>query len=105
MALANAVQGARHTAQRVTWTDTEGDALNLTGATLSGRILDEATGLARDMDGTLSIISPTQGVFDWQYGELDVGAAGAFRVQFTASYGASGSDRTLQEEWRVEAAI
>jgi len=105
MALANAVQGARHTAQQVTWTDGDGDPLDLTGATVTGRILDEATGVARNIDGVLAVANALAGEFNWTYGALDVGAAGAFRVQFTASFGAAGSDRTLQEEWRVEAAI
>ena len=35
MALSNAVQGARHTVQRITWQDADGDPLNLTGATLT----------------------------------------------------------------------
>ena len=35
MALSNAVQGATHTAQQITWADADGDPLNLTGATVT----------------------------------------------------------------------
>ena len=51
MALSHAVQGARHTVQRITWQDADGDPLNLTGATLTGRRLDLATGTAAAVDG------------------------------------------------------
>jgi hypothetical protein len=45
--LAKAVKDARHTRQLVTWLDGDGDALNLTGATLTGRLQDLETGTAR----------------------------------------------------------
>jgi hypothetical protein len=105
MALANAVQGARHTPQVITWTDGDGDALNLTGATLTGRVIDLGTETARNVDGVLSVIDPATGSFQWAYGALDVGTAGRFSVQFTATFGAAGADRTLLEPWEVERAI
>ena len=40
MALSNAVQGARHTSQQINWVDGDGDPLNLTGATITARLLD-----------------------------------------------------------------
>jgi hypothetical protein len=44
MALSNAVEGATHTAQQITWVDGDGDPLNLTGATITARIKDLDTG-------------------------------------------------------------
>ena len=104
MALSNAVQGATHTAQQITWADADGDPLNLTGATVTARILDLATGTARAATGTMEVIDAPAGLFSWVYSAADVTTAGAFNVQFTATYGAS-SDKTLVELWEVEAAI
>ena len=104
MALANAVQGARHTAQRITWQDADGDPLNLTGATLSGRRLDLATGTAAALDGTLVIVDAEAGVFTWDYGANDVAVGGVFNVQFTATFDGE-ADRTLAELWEVHEAL
>jgi hypothetical protein len=52
MALSNAVEGATHTAQQITWVDGDGDPLNLTGATITARIKDLDTGEARAATGT-----------------------------------------------------
>lgn len=105
MALANAVQGSRHTPQRITWTDTDDDPVNLTGATLSGRIRNVNTGDTADMDGDLAIVSAAAGVFDWTYGQDDVAEAGDYNVQFTATFGDSSKDRTLHHAWTVIAAF
>lgn len=104
MALANAVEGARHVPQRITWSDTDGDPVDLTDATLSGRIRDEA-GVARAIDGELTIVTAASGIFDWDYGALDVGDPGVFEVQFTATYGVADLDRTLHETWMVTEAL
>ena len=105
MALSNAVQGATHTAQRLTWVDGDGDPLNLTGATVTGRLLDLATGTARAITGTLQVLDGEAGLFSWDYGAADVATAGAFNVQFVATFGGGESDKTLAELWLVEAAI
>lgn len=103
--LSKAVQGARHTAQRITWRDGDGDAHDLSGATLTGRKVKLATGVESDIDGELVVVSGPDGVFDWQYGVNDVAEAGAFRVQFSATYGPGLLDRTMQAVWEVEPAI
>lgn len=105
MALSNAVQGARHTAQQITWTDADGDPQDLTGATITGRILDLYTGTARAIDGTLTATSPAAGVFTWTYGTTDVATAGEHKVQFIATYADTFNDKTLTERWDVEPAI
>ena len=104
MALSNAVQGATHTRQRITWADGDGDPLNLTGATVTGRLLDLATQTARDVTGALEVLDGAAGLFAWDYGEADVATAGAFNVQFVATFGAE-SDKTLAELWEVEKAL
>ena len=104
MALSNAVQGATHTAQQINWVDGDGDPLNLTGATVTARILDLATGTARAATGTMEVIDAPAGLFSWVYSAADVTTAGAFNVQFVATFGAT-SDKSLAELWEVEAAI
>ena len=104
MALSNAVQGATHTAQQITWVDGDGDPLNLTGATVTGRLLDLATGTARDVTGALEVLDGAAGLFAWDYGAADVATAGAFNVQFVATFGAA-NDKTLAELWEVEPAL
>ena len=104
MALSNAVAGARHTSQRITWTDGDGDPLNLIGATLTGRIKSQDGGAAAAIAGTLTIVDGAAGIFDWTYGTTDVATAGAYHVQFTATYGST-ADKTLIESWVVEDAI
>ena len=104
MALSNAVQGATHTAQQVTWVDVDGDPLNLTGATITARIKDLDTGTARAATGTMEVVTAEAGLFSWVYSSADVATAGAFNVQFVATFGAA-NDKTLAELWEVEAAI
>ena len=104
MALSNAVQGATHTAQQITWADADGDPLNLTGATVTARLLDLATGQARAVTGALEVVDAEAGLFSWTYGAADVATAGAYHVQFVATFGAA-NDKTLAELWEVEAAI
>jgi hypothetical protein len=110
MALADAVQGSRYIAQQITWTDEDGTAVDLTGATLTGRIrsLDDRNLAPRAIDGTLTP-DPDQvnniGDFSWAYGATDVGTAGSFQVQFIATFVGGLSEKTLLEEWTVHAAI
>ena len=104
MPLSNAVQGARHTAQRIVWADGDDDPLNLTGATITARLLDLATGQARAATGTLEVLDAEAGLFSWVYGVEDVATAGAFNVQFVATFGAT-NDKTLAELWEVGPAL
>ena len=99
--LAKAVKDARHTRQLITWLDGDGDALNLTGATLTGRLQDLETGTARAIDGDLVVVTPAAGLFSWQYGALEGGTAGHVRAQFTATFADTLADRTLLEDWEV----
>ena len=106
MALAEAVQGAKRPSQLITWTDADGVAVDLTGATITARLFNMQTGVAAASTGAFVLINPTAGVFRWDYATTDVATAGQFRVQFTATY-ASGltPGRTLTELWTVHLAI
>lgn len=106
MALADAVQGAKRPSQLITWTDQDGNAVDLTGATITARIRNTATGVAVVADGTFTLTSASAGIFRWDYGTTDVATAGFFRVTFTAAF-ASGTTpaRTLSEKWVVHEAV
>ena len=106
MALSSAVQGATHTAQRITWTDGEGDAQDLTGATITAWKQRRNTATSTAVTGTMSVVAPaTSGVFTWPYSTADVATAGKYLIQFTATYGDGTKDRTLIEDWEVEKSI
>jgi len=103
MALAAAVQNARHTAQQITWTDDQGNAVDLTGATLTGYI--RQNGVTRVIDGVLALVTAVAGVFSWTYGTNDVGTDGDAEVQFVATFGDGTKDKTLISVWRVHNAL
>lgn len=105
MALASAVQGARHFAQVITWTDTENEPVDLSGAAISGRMRPVSSSTAGDITGTLAVTDGPGGVFTWAYGAADVAAAGNFLVQFVATYPDTLTDRTLAEVWAVHEAL
>lgn len=106
MALAKAVQGATRPSQRITWSDADGDALDLTDATLTGRIRDAVTGAARDVAGTLTVTDAAAGEFTWGYAPADVAQSGKFVVQFTAEFQDDPTPaKTFRQEWTVEASI
>ena len=105
MALTDAVQNSTQLPVSITWTRDDGSALNLSGATITGRIISIETGVARDIDGSLDITTAASGVFQWDYGTTDVGTAGVFYVQFVATYGTGEKVRSKKQLWNVKQAI
>lgn len=105
MALANAVKESLRPSQIITWTESDGTAVDLTGATITGKIRD-AAGTVRDIEGTLTLTDPENGVFTWAYHADDVETAGNFDVQFTATY-VSGitPGKTIVEPWMVHSSL
>lgn len=105
MALADALQGAKRPSQLITWTDEDGNAVDLTGATITARIRNAMTREARDADGSFSVTDGAAGVFRWDYGVNDVEEGAIFTVQFTAAFGSEPTPtRTLKEDWVVHEA-
>lgn len=103
--LADAVQGALRPAQTITWVREDGEAENLTGATITGRIVD-AAGVGRAIAGTLAVVNGAEGIFTWAYAAGDVANAGAQQVQFNAAFGAPPTPaRTFVAAWYVREAI
>lgn len=106
MALAHAVQGARYLTCQISWEDSEGDPVDLTGAVLTGKKQSIETGEVDDIDGVLSVVYPgTNGIFTWRYGDNDVAVAGEFLLQITATYPDTLIDRTMLELWAVHRAL
>lgn len=106
MALADAIAGGKRPSQVITWTDEDGTAFDLSGATITARIKNIVTGVTTDADGVLTITSAATGVFRWDYGTNDVLVAGLFEVQFTAAFGSTPTPaRTLSAPWLVHEAI
>jgi hypothetical protein len=65
--LDSAVKDARHVPQEVTWLRADGEAQDLTGATLSGRLWPiDKPAEARDIDGVLTVTDEANGVFRWE---------------------------------------
>lgn len=103
MSLAKAVQGGRQTPQQITWSRSDGTAVNLTGATLSG-VIQPLNGDSRAITGTLTLTTAASGIFTWAYSAADVADAGYHLVQFTATFG-SLEEISFTELWIVEAAL
>lgn len=106
MGLAAAVQGARRPSQTITWSDENGTAFDLTGATITTRIRNKSTQTTVDSDGTFTLTSAAAGQFRWDYSTADVETAGLFEVQFTATFGATPTPaKTIAELWEVKESI
>lgn len=105
MALADAVQGARRRGQAITWLNADGEPVDLTGLSLTGRLRSYATGDQRDVDGELEVTNPSAGEFTWAYGVNDVGDAGTFQVQFIGTDGEGLQEKTFLADWVVAPAL
>lgn len=106
MALEDAIDGARHTGQRITWLDADGRPHNLTGVSaVSGTLRNTVTDAMRPIAGVLTPVAPlTKGVFTWAYAAGDL-VPGTYEVEFTATYSDGLSDRTFVSAWTVRPAL
>jgi hypothetical protein len=106
MPLASAVRGGTRPAQTVAWLREDGTPEDLSGAALSGFIRSRASGETRPVAGALNVADGPGGVLRWDYAADDVAEAGAFDVQFVASF-ASGQTpaKTFITRWEVRASL
>lgn len=105
-AISDALQGARHTAQTITWLDDQGNVKDLTGATVTARIEPQAGGAAQAATGAFTLVGDgSTGQFTWTYGQADVATAGGFNVQFKATFAGDSFDLSRKVEWRVLEAV
>ena len=105
MALPRAIAGARRTGLLLTWKREDGSVVDLTGATLSGRLDPVEDGRAsRDVSGSLEVVDPGRGQFRWTFAAADV-VAGVYAVQFKATYSDGTYELSFAEQWSVETAL
>lgn len=106
MGLASAITGANRPSQQITWLTSDGAPVDLTGATLTGRMRNKDTNVPRDISGTLTVTDGTNGVFVWAYSSADVATAGGYVVQFTATYTTAPTvTRSIVAAWTVMEAL
>lgn len=104
--LPNWTEGTIYNGLSITWKDSAGTAVDLTGATITGRLYNTTTKTATDIAGTLTPDADqvtNTGLFTWTMVSGDV-AAGNFHVQFIATYSGDPA-KTFKATWYVEAAI
>lgn len=98
-------QGSTHRGFEITVMDEVTEtAVSLSGASMSGRMVNLDTGVERNIDGTLALVDAANGVFSWSPSATDVSTAGSFEVQFTATI-SSKPYRTFRAMLFVEEAI
>ena len=107
MALAKAIKGAVHTPQTITWQDASGTAWDLTGGTITGKIINIVPGSTmRAITGTLVFVTDgSDGKFNWTYSVADVATAGIYKVQFICTYTDATYDLTKMEVLEILEAI
>lgn len=104
--LAYAIKGAQRPSQIITWLDADGDAVNLSGATITGKMRNVDTGATAVIAGDLTVTNGSAGEFMWDYDAADVATAGLFVVQFTAAYLSGATPgRTIISDWEVKGSL
>lgn len=104
--LAYAIKGAQRPSQVITWLDADGDAVTLSGATITGKLINMNTGAITDIAGDLTVTNGAAGEFTWDYDPADVATAGRFKAQFTASYPTGATpEKTVISDWEVKASL
>lgn len=106
MALADAIQGGKRPSQLITWKDQDGSVFDLTGATITARIIRRGASSATNSDGTFTLTDASNGVFRWDYSTNDVAVSGHYEVQFTATFGSNPTPaKTFLANWKVNKVI
>lgn len=104
--LAYAVKGAQRPSQIITWLDADGDAVNLSGATITGKMRNVFSGATTVIAGVLTVTNGSAGEFTWDYDAADVATAGPFVVQFTAAYLSGATPgKTIISDWEVKGSL
>lgn len=100
------IQGVNHPTYVFTWKDENGDAVNLTGATITGRIKNTNTGTVASCAGTFALVTATSGIFSYVPHENDSATVGKnYLIQFKATFGDGTIDKTFTMPLWVEEAI
>lgn len=107
MAAIKLVYGANHPTYTITWLDESNTAVNLTGATITGRIKHNITGSAAALTGTLSLVTAASGIFSYTPSAADTtrDASKHYSLQFIATFGDATIEKTFKKECWIEEAI
>lgn len=102
MALGDAIAGAIHTVQTITWKDADDNVWDLSSGTLSGKMVDIAPdSTSRSITGALAFTSNgSDGEFTWTYTAADL-VVGEYWVQFKNLHGDTTYDMTEKTRFSV----
>lgn len=101
MAIGNAIAGAVHTAQTLTWQDEDGNAWDISSSTITGVLRPRRGGTARAITGTFAFVTDgSNGQFTWTYSAADA-VEDEYWVQFKATYADTTYDLTKKIEFDV----
>lgn len=101
-----AIAGALRPGLLLTWADQDGDPVDLSGATLSGKIIDMQTGQIRPIAGALAVVNGPAGQFTWNFAAGDVAKAGRHMVQLMADYPSGLTPaKTVITDWEVKGTL
>lgn len=96
------VQGAPRPSPLINWADGK-TFFDLTGATITARLRNKITGVARVSQGAFVVTDGVKGQFRWDLHADDVAEAGEFEVRFTAAFGiAPTPGKSYWTDWIVE---
>jgi len=80
------VIGQTHPVWQLPWTDTDGAAVDLTGATLTATIKAEGASASAPTKNTPTVFTANPGVVRYVVNATEVSAPGTYLVQFIATY-------------------
>jgi hypothetical protein len=101
--LPTAIQGALRPSLLLSWRrQGTGAPEDLTGATLSGSIINSQSGVAHAIAGQLVLVDGPGGQFRWDFAHADVATPGSYAVEFVASFAAGQTPaKTFTAGWLV----
>ena len=105
MSIPNAVQTSRRPTLRITWQRTNGEYIDLTGATITGTLKNKSSGATSAITGTTTVVDALKGAFTWAFSTADVTTAANFYVQFKAAFSDGTFELSVSESWEVVAAL
>lgn len=102
--LTSQVAGATRPSQTILWRSEDDTALDLTGATITGCLIN-ILGESRVITGALIVTNGQLGQFRWDYSATDV-QEGSYWAQFTATFALPPLvARSKMVQWTVNPAI
>lgn len=100
------VQGATHPTYTITFLDANRSAYDLTGATMTGKVISSSTSTTTSLTGTFALVTAASGIFSYIPSTADAAlSAGNYRIQFTATYSDTTKDRTFLTSMLMETGL